>query len=132
MTDDARSTLPALCPRRLDRADGAGRAVRHRETPERPTRSASIPARTRSFTIYEDDNETYNYEKGARATVDIHWDDKRKTLLFGKRQGTFPGLVQSRTFNVVIASPANANGITEARSTKISYTGENLELKPAD
>lgn len=103
------------------------------ENPGAPYELRIYPGADASFTLYEDDNETYAYEKGARATVDIHWDDKARSLVFGKRQGTFPGLVQSRTFNVVVAKPGNANGITEAQPIKtISYMGENLELKLAD
>jgi alpha-D-xyloside xylohydrolase len=52
------------------------------------------------FTIYEDENDNYNYEKGAYATIPLHWDDKAQTLTIGERKGQFPGMLQDRTFRV--------------------------------
>ena len=48
------------------------------------------------FTIYEDDNETYAYERGERATYELKWDDANRTLRIGARQGSFPGMIASR------------------------------------
>ena len=74
-----------------------------------PYKNAAVPATTSGnghakFTIYEDDNETYNYEKGQRATYDLVWNDKAKTLTVGERQGSFPGMVATRKLNIVLAS----------------------------
>lgn len=62
------------------------------------------------FTIYEDDNETYAYEKGACATYELAWDEASQTLQIGNRQGAFPGLIPTRTLNLVLmgASPDQA------------------------
>ena len=54
-----------------------------------------------NFVLYEDENDNYNYEKGAHATIAIHWDDATDTLTLGDRQGSFPGMLQSRTFKIV-------------------------------
>ncbi|MGH8024534.1 MAG: TIM-barrel domain-containing protein, partial [Limisphaerales bacterium] len=35
------------------------------------------------FTLYEDDGLTYQYEKGAFATISLHWDDSTRTLTVG-------------------------------------------------
>ena len=42
------------------------------------------------FTLYEDENDTYNYEKGAYATIPLSWDDATHTLTIGDRKGHFP------------------------------------------
>ena len=51
-----------------------------------------------SFTLYEDENDNYNYEKGAYATIPIHWDDAKHTLTIGERQGHFPGMLEHAKF----------------------------------
>jgi alpha-D-xyloside xylohydrolase len=62
------------------------------------------------FTLYEDDGETYDYEKGQHSTIAFRWDDGAKKLTLGARQGSFPGLLQRRTFHVVLVeSPDGAS-----------------------
>ena len=60
------------------------------------------------FTLYEDENDTYNYEKGAYATIPL-MGRSRQTLTIGDRQGEFPGMLGSWTFRVVFVG-----GSTEA------------------
>ena len=52
------------------------------------------------FTIYEDEGDNYNFEKGAFSTIPITWNDKKKTLTIGQRQGSFDGMLNTRTFIV--------------------------------
>ena len=54
-----------------------------------------------SFQLYEDEGTNYNYEKGKYATIDITYDDAAKTLTFGKRQGSFNGMLKERSFRIV-------------------------------
>ncbi|HXC35522.1 MAG TPA: TIM-barrel domain-containing protein [Candidatus Acidoferrales bacterium] len=56
------------------------------------------------FTLYEDDGLTYKYEKGAFATISLHWDDSRHVLTIGKRKGSFDGMLRERTFKFVLVS----------------------------
>ncbi len=60
------------------------------------------PGADGDFTLYEDEGDTYNYEKGKYATIPIHWNDSTQTLTIGERKGSFPGMIESRAFNVVI------------------------------
>ena len=46
------------------------------------------------FTLYEDENDNYNYEKGAYATIPFHWDEAAQTLTIGDRKGHFPGMLR--------------------------------------
>ena len=50
------------------------------------------------FTIYEDENDNYNYEKGKYATIPITWDEKKQTVTIGKRTGSFAGMLQDAQF----------------------------------
>jgi alpha-D-xyloside xylohydrolase len=84
-----------------------------------------------AFTLYEDDGLTYGYEKGAFARIPIRWDDASKTLTIGKRAGKFPGMLDKRTFNVVLITknkPAGFSSMpTPDRSVK--YSGESVQIK---
>jgi len=72
------------------------------------------PGADADFTLYEDENDGYDYEKGVYATIPIHWDDAKHALTIGSRQGEFPGMLHERTFKVVIG-----NGPSKA----VHYTG---------
>jgi len=95
------------------------------EKPDAPYEIRIYPGANAKFTIYEDDNETYNYEKGQRATYELSWNDAARTLTIGARRGSFPGMIAKRQLNVVLASPGkNAGSSTEAMEAKtILYTG---------
>ena len=56
-----------------------------------------------TFTLYEDDGLTYGYEKGAYSTIGLEWDDASRTFTIGERKGSFPGMLQTRRFRVVVA-----------------------------
>ena len=64
------------------------------------------------FTLYEDENDSYNYEKGMYATIPLHWDDTKQTLTIGDRKGQFPGMLESRTFRVVFVGENHGAGIS--------------------
>ena len=55
-----------------------------------------------SFTLYEDEGDNYNYEKGAYSVIPFSWNDKTRTLTLGDRQGNYPGMLQKRQFTVVL------------------------------
>ena len=85
-----------------------------------------------SFTLYEDENDGYNYEKGVFATIPITWQDSSQTLTIGERKGTFPGMLRSRTFHVVFVGENHGAGIDPtAKSDKtMTYSGRAISIKP--
>jgi len=54
-----------------------------------------------TFTLYEDEGDGYQYEKGAYSTICISWEEKTRTLTFGAREGSYAGMVNKRSFTVV-------------------------------
>ena len=84
------------------------------------------------FTLYEDENDGYNYEKGAYATIPIHWNDAEQTLTIGERKGKFPGMLESRTFHVVFVSENHGDGIDAAdhADKTVRYSGQSVAVKP--
>jgi len=89
------------------------------------------PGADADFTLYEDENDNYNYEKGAYATIPIHWNDQARTLTIGDRQGTFPGMLLERTFRVAIVKPAHGTGIepTSLPDQTLSYSGKAISWR---
>ncbi len=84
-----------------------------------------------SFTLYEDEGDSYRYEQGAFATIPIKWDDARKTLTLGDRAGEFPGMLKERTFRVVWVRPGKGAGALAEKDadTEVRYTGKAVEVR---
>ncbi|HUI29267.1 MAG TPA: TIM-barrel domain-containing protein [Candidatus Acidoferrales bacterium] len=78
-----------------------------------------------NFTLYEDENDNYDYEKGIYSTIEFKWADSTHTLTIGKRQGKFPGMMRTRTFNIVVVSPNHGTGVdtTEKADKVVKYDG---------
>ena len=86
--------------------------------------------RNGEFQLYEDEGTNYNYEKGKFATIDIRYDDASKTVTFGKRQGSFNGMLKSRTFNVVLVTKDNAQPLDfNAKGKSVTYSGKAVSVK---
>src|SRR5262249_32131777 len=82
------------------------------------------------FTLYEDEGDNYDYEKGQRALIPIHWNQAKQTLALGKRQGNYPGMPREHTFNIVWVTPGHGAGIpvTPNPDTTVTYTGAELMI----
>ncbi|NLR80726.1 TIM-barrel domain-containing protein [Chitinophaga eiseniae] len=63
-----------------------------------------------AFTLYEDENNNYQYEKGAYSQISFQWDEAAQTLRIGQREGSFPGMLQQRYFDVVFVSKQQPGG----------------------
>lgn len=89
------------------------------------------PGADGEFVLYEDENDNYNYEKGVYSTIKFTWDDANRTLNIADREGTFPGMLKSRKFNIVVVDKENGTG--SAQSTKftksVSYGGKKKSVK---
>jgi alpha-D-xyloside xylohydrolase len=79
-------------------------------TDEKPADPITLLAYTGAdgaFELYEDDGRTYGYERGQFSRIPIRWSEKSHTLTIGKRAGSYPGMLKSRTFRVVFVSPGH-------------------------
>lgn len=82
------------------------------------------------FTLYEDENVNYGYEAGRCAKIKITYDEAKKTLTIGDREGRFPGMLQERTFTVVTVNAYKAQGYDpEASGIEVKYNGKKTEIK---
>ena len=84
-----------------------------------------------TFQLYEDEGTNYNYEKGKYATIDIRYDDSTRTVSFGKRQGSFPGMLKNRRFNIVLITPDQARplDLESPQGTMVEYSGKPVSVK---
>ena len=82
------------------------------------------------FNLYEDENVNYNYEKGFFANIPITWDEAARTLTIGERKGSFEGMLQNRTFRVVLVEPGRPWSYDpDAPGVAVSYDGKPVEVK---
>jgi alpha-D-xyloside xylohydrolase len=83
------------------------------------------------LTLYEDDGMTFAYEKGAFSQIPITWNDKTSTLSIGARTGAYDGMLNERTFQIVLVSKAHPAGfsLTPTPQSTVHYTGIATSLK---
>jgi alpha-D-xyloside xylohydrolase len=84
-----------------------------------------------AFDLYEDQGTTFDYEKGAFAEIPMHWDEKAGVLTIGKRVGSFDGMLERRTFQVVLVSKEHPVGYAAdaAAAKSVEYAGDAVRVK---
>ncbi len=68
------------------------------------------PGADGKFTLYEDENDGYNYENGQFATIPFAWKDARHELVIGDTKGSFPGMLKHRVFHIVLVKRKQGHG----------------------
>ena len=78
------------------------------------------------FDLYQDAGDGYAYERGERALIPMHWDDKTSILTIGARQGSYPGMPSKMDFHVVLVGKGHGAGeaVTAEADRTISYNGK--------
>jgi alpha-D-xyloside xylohydrolase len=86
-----------------------------------------------AFTLYEDQGDTYNYEKGIYATIPITWNDATQTLTIGDRKGEFPGMLKDRTIDIVFVSENHGVGVglSDRIDQSVKYSGKAISITAA-
>lgn len=88
------------------------------------------PGADGEFVLYEDENDNYNYEKGAFSTILFNWDDARNELTLHERRGSYPGMLTGRRFNLVRVSVDKINGIEPSKPDATTlYAGKPLVVQ---
>ena len=75
------------------------------------------PGANGTFTLYEDDGVTRDYEKGQCSRITFQWDNAQHKLTIDKRVGKYQDMAARRTFRVKVAGGAQ---------TTINYQGKKL------
>ena len=77
------------------------------------------PGADGSFLLYEDEGDSYNYEKGAYATIAFQWNNATRTLTIGAQQGSYPSMLKARQFTIALP-----DGTTKT----VDYTGQQIDI----
>ncbi len=83
------------------------------------------------FTLYEDENDNYNYEKGAYSNITFRWNDAGKTLTIGDRKGSFPGMLSEQKFRIILVGKNKGTGTETPKQwdKEITYEGKRTVTK---
>ncbi len=101
------------------------------ETPDAPLEIRIYRGADGKFTLYNDEGDNYDYEKGEYSTIPLTWNDSTGTLTLGPRRGEFPGMATERTFRIVFVGAGHGNGVAETESPDavVKYTGDPATVK---
>ena len=102
-----------------------GAAVQYASEPlTDPLKLIVYPGADGSFVLYEDDGQTYGYERGQSSTIRLEWNDAKRTLHIGARQGRFEGMDETRPFEIVIADKELQGAVQQT----VVYRGEPIAV----
>jgi alpha-D-xyloside xylohydrolase len=89
------------------------------------------PGTDGKFTLYEDENDNYDYQKGIYSTITFTWNNVKKILIIGDRKGVFPGMLKERKFRIVMVSRNNGAGMNsiEKYDKMVIYDGKEVSVK---
>ena len=79
------------------------------------------PGADGTFTLYEDEGDNYNYERGVYAIIPFSWSDKARTLTIGARKGEYPGMLLKRQFTVVLSDGTTKTIDYDGNQTTITF-----------
>ncbi len=101
------------------------------ERPGAPWEIRVYPGSNGKFTVYEDEGNNYNYQKGRSATYTFLWDDRKHELVISSRTGAFTGMTKKRKLNIVLVKGGHGIGLQETTGKIIEYTGRQMVVKCA-
>ena len=89
------------------------------------------PGADGEFTLYEDEGDNYNYEKGMFSTIRFSWDDASRTLTIEDRKGEYPTMLKRRNFRITLMQPGKqtAETVIAEADKKVSYSGKKISVK---
>jgi alpha-D-xyloside xylohydrolase len=73
----------------------------------------------------------YEYEHGTRSLIPLHWDDGKHILTIGDRQGSFPAMIETRDFRVLVVREGYGIGIdpVEKTTASIKFIGHSIQVR---
>jgi len=88
------------------------------------------PGADGEFTLYEDEKDNYDYEKGMYSTITFTWDDAKQVLTINDRKGSFPGMLNDRKFSIIKVSKTNGIGMktVDTYDKVVRYDGKKIEV----
>ena len=83
------------------------------------------PGQDGHFTLYEDEGDNYNYERGMSAQIPVYWDNQLRKLTIDLCQGSYPGMPASREFRLILVGASIAQPDNK-QTTSFVYSGQKI------
>ncbi|MGO9228592.1 MAG: TIM-barrel domain-containing protein [Bryobacteraceae bacterium] len=100
------------------------------QKPADPLEVRVYPGADGSFILFEDEGDSYDYERGAYTNIPFRWNDASRTLTIGKRTGAYEGMSKNRTFRIVLVDERRGGGLHESAEARVTaYAGEEVRVK---
>lgn len=108
-----------------------GSPIEYAQQPGEPIELRIYTGADGDFTLYSDEGDNYNYEKGAYSTIPIHWNESTHILMIGERHGEYAGMSKTQTFRVVFVRTDHGTGVEQTRTEEstIAFDGRPYQLK---
>ena len=88
------------------------------------------PGADGSYSLYEDNGKDYSYEQGKFTRIPFAWDDAKRELTIGDRQGEYDGMLKDRKFRVCLMNEKNAGVENVAKpDAEVKYSGKKVTVK---
>ena len=88
------------------------------------------PGADGSFTLYEDEGDNYNYEKGKFSEIQFVWNEADRTLNIAPRKGSYKGMLQHRRFHIVLVDANSGAGDQPMQASKsVEYDGKAVKIQ---
>ena len=101
-------------------------------TSEKPMDTLEIRVYTGAdgeFTLYNDEGDNYNYEKGKYTRIPFRWNEQHRTLTIDRRLGDYQGALKKQVFNIVWVNESAGAGIPVSNDVKtVIYTGNKMSI----
>jgi alpha-D-xyloside xylohydrolase len=99
------------------------------EQPHAPLDLCIYPGQSGSFTLYDDEGDSYNYEQGHYAMIRFSWNEATRRLTLHDRQGSYPGMPGIREFRIVMSNGAYNHLASERKPAQtVLYDGREISL----
>jgi alpha-D-xyloside xylohydrolase len=104
------------------------------EKPADPLTIYVFTGKDASFSLYEDEGDNNNYEKGKYAMIPMKYDEATHTLSVGEREGSFNGMLQERKLEIVWVAKDEPVGVgsTAPSHKAVLYAGKAITVKRGD
>lgn len=83
-----------------------------------------------AFTLYEDEDVNYNYEKGRFSTIIFNYNEESKALNIENRIGEFDGMQKDKIFEIIFISKDKISGLDFSRQPDkvVKYDGSKVSI----
>jgi alpha-D-xyloside xylohydrolase len=102
-----------------------GKVIQHTNSKQDELEIRIYTGKDAAFTLYNDEGDNYNYEKGKHIEIPMLWSEKKQTLTLEKQLGSYKNQTAEYTMNIVWISGKENDTISET----IKYVGKKVIIK---